>query len=135
MAPIVPLTTSKANNMSFTITAVATSIAGLLLGLGWLFAGRLVLKRWGLEANSVGLLVGRRLGAAYVGIAIMLFLGRSAPPSELRSAVSIAMLVALSLLAILGAVEFRAKRAGKGILVSVVLEVVLAAGFAMVLAA
>lgn len=121
--------------MSFTIAAVATSIAGLLLGLGWLFAGRLVLKRWGLEANSVGLLVGRRLGAAYVGIAIMLFLGRSAPPSELRSDVSIAMLVALSLLAILGAVEFRAKRAGKGILASVVLKVVLAAGFAMVLAA
>jgi len=109
--------------MSFTIAAVATSIAGLLLGLGWLFAGSLVLKRWGLEANSLGLLVGRRLGAAYFGIAIMLFLGRSTPPSELRSAVSIGMLFALSLLAILGVLEFKAKRAGKGILVSVVLEV------------
>lgn len=119
--------------MSFTIAAIATSIAGLLLGLGWLLAGSLVLKRWGLEANPLGLLVGRRLGAAYFGIAILLFLGRSAPPSELRSAVSVAMLVALSLLAILGIVEFRAKRAGKGILVSVVLEVLLAAGFAAVL--
>jgi hypothetical protein len=121
--------------MSFTIAAVATSIAVLLLGFGWLFVGSLVLKRWGLEANPLGLLVGRRLGAAYVGIAIMLFLGRSAPPSALRSAVSIAMLVALALLAILGIVEFRAKRAGKGILVSVALEVLLAAGFATALAA
>ena len=119
--------------MSFTIVAVATSIAGLLLGLGWLFAGSLMLKRWELEANPLGLLVGRRLGAAYLGIAIMLFLGRSAPPSELRSAVSIAMLVALSLLAILGIIEVRAKRVGKGILVSVVLEVLLATGFAAVL--
>ena len=121
--------------MSYTIVAVATSIAALLLGLGWLFAGRLILKRWGLEANPLGLLVGRRLGAAYFGIAIMLFLGRSAPPSEFRSTVCIAMLVALSLLAILGIVELRAKRAGKGILVSVVLEVLLAAGFATALLA
>ena len=126
---------AKANDMSFTIAAVATSIAGLLLGVGWLFAGSLLLKRWGLEANPPSLLVGRRLGATYFGIAIMLFLGRSAPPSELRWAVSIAMLVALSVLAILGIVEFKAKRAGKGILVSVVLEVLLAAGFATALSA
>jgi hypothetical protein len=116
--------------MSFTIVAVATAVAGLLLGLGWLFAGRVMLKRWDLDATPLGLLVGRRLGAAYVGIAIMLFLGRSAPPSDLRSAVSIAMIVALSLLAILGLIEFKARRAGRAILVSVVVEVLLAAGFA-----
>jgi hypothetical protein len=119
--------------MSFTVAAVATSIAGLLLGLAWLFAGRLVLMRWGLQANAVGLLVGRRLGAAYFGIAIMLFLGRTAPPSQLRSAVSVAMLVALTLLAILGIVELKAQRAGRGILVSVVIEVLLAAAFATAL--
>ena len=43
------------------------------------------------------------------------------------------MLVALSMLAMLGVVEFKAKRAGKGILVSVVLEILLAAAFASVL--
>lgn len=119
--------------MTFTIAAVATSIAGLLLGLGWLFAGSFLLKRWGLDANPQGLLVGRRLGAVYVGIAILLFLGRTAPPSELRSAVSMAMLIALLLLALLGLFEFKAKRAGRGILISVVLEVLLAAGFAAAL--
>ena len=121
--------------MNFAITAVATSIAGVILGIGWLFAGSLLLKRWGLEANRLGLLVGRRLGAAYFGIAIMLFLGRNTPPSDLRTSVSIAMFVALALLALLGLIEFKAKRAGKGILVSVVLEVVLAAGFASALLA
>jgi hypothetical protein len=40
------------------------------------------------------------------------------------------MIVALSLLAILGLIEFKARRAGRAILVSVVVEVLLAAGFA-----
>jgi hypothetical protein len=50
-------------------------------------------------------------------------------------AASIAMFVALALLALLGLIEFKAKRAGRGILVSVVLEAVLAAGFASALLA
>jgi hypothetical protein len=121
--------------MSFTVVAIATSIAGAVLGLAWLFVGSLVLKRWHVDANPTGLLVGRRLGAAYLGIAIMLFFARSAPASELRTAVSLGLLVALTLLAALGLFELRAGRAGKGILVSVGLEVVLAAGFLAVLLA
>lgn len=121
--------------MNFNIAATATSIAGLILGLGWLFGGKLVIRRWGLDANPLGLLVGRRLGAAYLGIALLLFLGRSAPSSELRSAVSLSMLAALAILAILGIVEFRANRAGKGILVSVLVEIALAGCFAAVLLA
>jgi hypothetical protein len=121
--------------MNFNIAATATSIVGIILGVGWLLGGRLVLRRWGLEANPLGLLVGRCLGAAYIGIALMLFLGRSAPASELRSAISVAMLVALAILAVLGLVEFKANRAGKGILVSVVAETVLAGCFAAALLA
>ena len=88
--------------MSFFIAAVATSIAGLVLGLGWLVAGTLVLKRWGVEASNESLLVGRRLGAVYLAIALLLFLSRSAPASDLRSAISIGMVAALTLLAALG---------------------------------
>ncbi len=121
--------------MNFNTVAIATSIAGLLLGIGWLFAGHLLLRRWGIETNPAGLLVCRRLGAVYVGIAVMLFLGRSAPPSDLRLAVCIGMLISLVLLAGLGLVEFKARRAGPAILASVVLEVILAGGFASVLLA
>lgn len=121
--------------MSFTAVAIATSIASLLLGLGWLFAGSLVLKRWRVEANPVALLVGRRLGAAYLGIAVILFAARSAPASELRTAVAAGLLAALVLLAVLGLLELKSGRAGKGILASVVLELVLAAGFLSVLLA
>ena len=45
------------------------------------------------------------------------------------------MFAALTLLALLGLFEFKAHRAGKGILVSVALEVILAVGFALVLLA
>lgn len=121
--------------MSFTVVAIATSIAGVVLGLGWLLVGGLVLKRWHVEANPTGLLVGRRLGAVYLGIAVMLFFARSAPVSEMRTAVSIGMIAALTLLAALGLFELRARRVGKGMLVSVALELVLAAGFLAVLLA
>lgn len=121
--------------MNFSSIAIATSIAAALLGVGWLLAGRLLLKRWGIEANPTGLLVGRRLGAVYLGIALMLFLGRSAPASEFRSVVCMGMFMALVLLAGLGLIEFKAHRAGPAILLSVVLEVILAGGFASVLLA
>lgn len=121
--------------MNFSTIAIATSIAGLLLGIGWLFAGRLLLKRWGIEASPAGLLVGRRLGAVYLGIALMLFLGRYAPPSEFRLVACIGMSIALVLLAGLGLIEFKARRAGPAILASVVLEGILAGGFASVLLA
>lgn len=119
--------------MSFIIVSTATEIAGLVLGMGWLLAGGLLHKRWGIEPNPSSLLVGRRLGAAYLGISMMLFLARSEPPSALRTAICVGMFVALAVLAGLGLLELKAHRVGRGILVSVVLEIVLVAGFAWVL--
>ncbi|MBX9611996.1 MAG: hypothetical protein K2X51_10295 [Burkholderiales bacterium] len=121
--------------MTFNLIATATAIAGLLLGIGWFVAGGPMLQRWGIAPNPAALLVGRRLGAVYLGIAVMLFFGRAAPPSALRTLVCVALLVALSLLALLGLFELKAGRARRGILVAVVLEALLAAGFAAVLLA
>ncbi len=61
--------------MSFNAVATATSIAGIVLGIGWLFFGTLVLRRRGVEPNANALLVGRRLGVAYLGIGVMLARG------------------------------------------------------------
>jgi hypothetical protein len=119
--------------VSFTVVAIATSVAGLILGLRWALRGSLLFRRWGIEAHTDGMLAGRRLGAAYLGIALMLFLGRSAPPSELRDAVCIGMLCALVLLAAFGVFEFTAGRVRAGILASAALELILASGFAWVL--
>ena len=119
--------------MSFAVLALATSAAGLLLGLGWLFAGELMLRRWGITPTPQLLLVGRRLGAVYLSIAVMLFLGSNAPESALRSALAAGLLLAMILLASLGLIEYRARRANASILVSVALEIVLGAGYAAVL--
>jgi hypothetical protein len=116
--------------MSFGLVALAASIAGGVLGVGWFFGGTLLLRRWGMEPHADGLLAGRRLGAAYFGIALMLFLARTAPPSNLRDAVSAGMSLALILMAASGLIDFRAKRAGVGILASVALECLLGLGFA-----
>ena len=119
--------------MRFAVVAMATSVAGLVLGIGWALGGTLLLRRWGMEAHADGLLAGRRLGAAYLGIALMLFLGRSAPPSQLRDAVCAGMLCALVLMAASGVLEFKAGRVRAGILASVVLEAALGFGFGWVL--
>ena len=119
--------------MNFTLVATISSIALTLIGFGWILAGRLLFKRWSVEANRDGLLVGRRLGAVYVGTAIILFLGRSSPVSDLRSALCIGMIFTMSLLAILGVIEFVARRTNVVILASSAVEVLLAAGFAYVL--
>ena len=119
--------------MGFSLVALATSITALVPGVGWLLSGTLLLKRWGLAPDPTALLVGRRLGTTYVGIAILLFLGRSALPSDLRYAICAGLLFALLVLAGLGIFEFRARRAGAAILISVVIEVILALGFAWVM--
>jgi hypothetical protein len=119
--------------MSFNIVVTITSIAGLVLGIGWMFAGSKLFKRWGIDAHVDGLLVGRRLGAVYLGVSMMLFMGRSAPPSDLRVAVCIGMLFSMVVLAGLGLLEYRARRANALILISVALEVFLALGFVWVL--
>jgi hypothetical protein len=120
--------------MNFTIVAIVTSVAALFLGAGWLFGGRLMLKRWRIEPSPASLLIGRRLGAVYLGMAMILYLERYAPPSELRSITCIGMLVVLLLLAALGLFEFKLRRVGPAMLVSVAVEVLLAGGFALALA-
>jgi hypothetical protein len=119
--------------MSFNLLVTVTSIAGLILGVGWMFAGSQLFKRWGIDAHVDGLLVGRRLGAVYLGVSLLLFMGRSAPPSDLRVAICIGMLFSMVVLAGLGLFEYKAQRANSLILISVALEVFLALGFVWVL--
>ena len=79
--------------MSFHALAIVTCIAALLLGAGWLFAGRLMLQRWRIQPSRGALLVGRRIGVY----------------------------------------EYRARRAGPAILVSVAVELLLLLGFGTLL--
>ena len=115
--------------MTFQIMALIMTCAGCLLGLRFIFAGGAVLKEWGVEATAGSLILFRRIGAIYLGLALMFFLGRAAAPSDLRSAVCLVTGGAIALLACLGLFEFLARRVGVGVFRSVVGEAALAVGF------
>jgi hypothetical protein len=116
--------------MTFEVMAFVMTLGGCVLGLRFIFAGASVLKEWGIEATDGPLVIGRRIGALYLGLALMFFLGRNAGPSDLRSAVCLGMGGALALLAFLGFYELWAGRVSSGIVVPAIVETVLAAGFA-----
>lgn len=115
--------------MSFKTIVTITAIIALLLGVGYLFFGALVIGRWQLQPTESVLLLGRRLGAFYLGLSLILFLARSAPVSVIRTALSAGAAVILLLLVILGIYEFLTGHAGSGILISVFIELLLALGF------
>jgi hypothetical protein len=119
--------------MSFNMLSIVTCLAALLLGAGWLFAGRLMLKRWRIEPGVGALLVGRRIGAVYLGVALLCFLVRSTTSAELITSVSLFAVLVNGLLAGLGMYEYRAQRAGPAILVSVAVELLLLLGFGTLL--
>jgi hypothetical protein len=115
--------------MSFEIMAYVMTLGGCALGIRFIFAGASLLKEWGIEVADGPLVVCRRLGAVYLGLALLFFLGRTAPPSDLRSAVCLGVGGASALLAGLGLFELRAGRVSSRIAVPTVIEIVLAAGF------
>jgi hypothetical protein len=119
--------------MSFKNIAIVSAIIAFVLGMGYLFFGSLVIGRWEIEPTNNILFLCRRMGSIYLGLSIILFLSRSLPLSMARTTLSIGLAVALSLLALLGIYEYSLDRVGSGILVSVVIESLLAIGYIMVL--
>jgi hypothetical protein len=119
--------------MKFKIFAIITAIVSLLLGAGYLFAGSILIGRWQIEPTDSVLLFVRRMGALYLGLAVMFFIARSVPVSVARMAISAGAAVGCSLLALLGLYEFSVGRVGPGILVSIVVEALIALGFIWIL--
>lgn len=115
--------------MSFKVMSYVMSLAGSVLGLRFIFAGASLLKDWGIEVTDGPLVICRRLGAVYLGLALMFLLGRDAAPSDLRSAVCLGVGGISALLAGLGLFELQAGRVGSGIVVPAIVELVLAAAF------
>lgn len=119
--------------MDFKTLAVITAVLLLVLGLGYLAAGTLLVGRWGIEPTVSVLLLGRRIGALYLGLSVMFFLARRAPVSVARTALSAGAVLMCALLALLGVAEFAAGHAGPAILASAALEFLLAVGYICIL--
>ena len=103
-------------------------LSAALPGAGWLTSSRVYFTQWSMKAPEEALVVGRRLGAVFVGVGLMLMLGRSGTAEDLRRSVLIGLSVALGMEAALGLHELRASRMGRGILAGVTGEVLLTAG-------
>ncbi|QQA44711.1 hypothetical protein I8N54_09130 [Pelagovum pacificum] len=95
-----------------------------------MFFGGGLLKEWGLESTTGALILFRRMGLMYLGLALVFFFGRTAGPSDIRSAVCLVLGGTAILLAGLGLYEFLARRVSAGIFRSVAAEAVLGAAFA-----
>ena len=121
--------------MTYHTLALVTCVAALLLGVGWLFAGKLMLRRWRIESSVGALLVGRRIGVIYLSVALLFLLTRTTELPELITIVSTFAVLANASLAGLGLYEYRTRRAGPAILVSVAFELLLVVGFGSLLLA
>ncbi len=115
--------------MSFKTAAILTALVAFVLGLAYLFAGGVMVGRWGLDPTGGVLLLGRRMGCLYLGLSAMYFLARSAPASLARTALAVGAATTLALLALSGILEFAAHHAGAGILVSAAIELLLGLAF------
>jgi hypothetical protein len=119
--------------MSFRTVAVITAIVAFALGVGYLFAGTLVVGLWQVQPKEGVLLLGRRIGALYLGLSVMYYLARSSPVSVTRTALSAGTAVALSFLVLLGIFGPTVGHAGPGILVSVTIESLMALAYMWIL--
>lgn len=115
--------------MTFKTVALSTSIVTLVLGVGYLLGGELLIGRWQIRISEGVVVMGRRIGAVYLGLSAMFFLARSAEASVPRTAMTVGTAIALSLLVVVGVSEFMAGHVGAGILASVAVEAVLAVCF------
>jgi hypothetical protein len=65
--------------MTLIVIATAAAVATFLIGVGFLLSGPFMLAQWGLQSPAESLIMSRRIGAVYLGLSLMLWLGRSAP--------------------------------------------------------
>lgn len=115
--------------MSFQLLVLITAVAALLLGVGWVIAGTLMLKRWAREPNEVALVVGRRLGIVYLSIALFCVIVRDTQSSELIRVFSMFGMIVNAGLAAIGSYELLNRRVGKAMLISIAVEILLVVGY------
>ena len=119
--------------MKFKTMAISTGFALLALGIGYFFFGAVIVGRWGVEATQSVLLLARRIGCLYLGLALVFFLARKTPVSPARTALSTGAVAITLLLAATGVYALVLGHAGNGILISAAVELLLGLGFIWVL--
>ena len=115
--------------LSFRTLATFTALLCFALALIWGLRPDLLLWVWSVEYSSGTGLVSRRNAALFLGIGIMFWRARHAPPSDIRRAMTSGFAVGCLVLAVLGFSEWINGNAGPGILLAVATETVLGLAF------
>lgn len=101
--------------MSYKAVSLAASALYITLFACLLVAPDLIYSFFGIARHATADLLARRAAMLFLGLAVLCFLGRNAPPSDFRQAVSVAMATTMAGLIIAGMYEFFFGVAGVGI--------------------
>lgn len=100
-----------------------------LLGIGWLGFPETMLQLWAVKGDPITIYMSRRYGGLLFGYAVILWLGREAPPSAAKSAILAGGVVVTTVMTALSLLGVLTGTIGPGAWGAVVIEAVLAAGF------
>jgi hypothetical protein len=109
----------------FSVAAVLVT----LLGIGWLGFPQTMLGWWAVQGDSVAIYMARRYGGLLFGYAVILWLGRQAPPSPAKNAILAGGVVVTTVMTALSLLGVLTGTVGPAAWSAVVIEAVLAAGF------
>lgn len=115
--------------MPFRLAATLTAIVCAVLFVIFLLAPQSYSAGYGVPGDAAGEFLGRRASPLLLGLAVMLWSGRNAPASPLRSAVCYGVGVCFAGIAFTGLYEYGRNVASITIVVAAGLEMVVAAVF------
>jgi hypothetical protein len=107
---------------SFKLIAQLGALISALLFLTFAFLPVIPFTMLGVAMTPEGLLMARRMGALFLGIALILFLARDAENSDLRRRVCASLSASMAALALFGLYDFVNGGVGYGIWIAITVE-------------
>jgi len=115
---------------SFRTLATFTAVLCFALAIVWGLLPQRLLAFWSVDYSGPTGLVARRSAMLFLGLGVMFYYARLAPPSAARRALTTGFMAGCFGLAIMGVLEWLDGQAGPGILLAVGVEIALGLGFA-----
>ena len=101
--------------MSYKAVSLSATALCIALFVCLLVAPDLIYWLFGVASHATADLLAKRAAILFLGLAVLSFMGRNAPPSSLRHAVTVAMATVMGGLMLVGMYEFFSGTAGLGI--------------------
>jgi len=116
--------------ISFKRACDMTIALSSFLAIGMVFFPQWTISVLGVDIQSTGEFVTRRMGLLFLGLFVLMLCSRSLEDSSGRVAIARSVVASMSTLAVLGVIEFARGNAGLSIIyVAVLIEVVLTVAF------